>query len=167
MRNVLLKQDCRSFASESSGSSTPLTAQIWRLSARLAPEQPPAYLQQAAINQCSAFTAACRANSPSQIMHAVAAPQAPPLKESTGSNFTLLCTIATAATVQAACQEVAEAGSSGASAIELRLDHFGDFDVQQPDKQLQQLVAACKEARLVSIFTLRPHWEGCAKAFTV
>ena len=73
---------------------------------------------------------------------------------------TLLCTIATADTVDKAVGEVKTAGTSGATAVEIRLDFYRDLHLQNPAAQIQRLLDACREAGLASVFTCRPDWEG-------
>lgn len=68
----------------------------------------------------------------------------------------MLCTSITASTVEEALSTIEAGNTSGADLLELRLDFYRDFDVQQ---HLKLLMAACK---LPYIVTFRPDWEGCA-----
>ena len=80
--------------------------------------------------------------------------------QSATQNQTLICTIATADTVRGQCQEVAQASTAGASAVEVRLDFCRDLDLDHPAAQLQSLIDACRQQQLVSVLTCRPSWEG-------
>ncbi len=73
---------------------------------------------------------------------------------------TQICTIVTAASMSDAMRECAEAATSGADIVELRLDFLDAFD---PQKDLPPLLAACS---LPCIVTCRPDWEGCAAVAT-
>lgn len=90
---------------------------------------------------------------------AVAIPE-PAAQAPSQANGTLLCTIATSDLVEDACSQITAAGQAGASAIEVRLDFYKDLRISNPDDQLQQLVKACHEAGLSSVFTCRAGWEG-------
>lgn len=75
---------------------------------------------------------------------------------------TLLCTIATADSVDGACSEVSRARETGATAVELRLDFYTDFLAKECDEALTKLIEGCRAAQLKSLFTCRASWEGCA-----
>ena len=91
---------------------------------------------------------------------AVAMPDAQ-IEHSEAEAPTLLCTIATGSTLDQALLEISEAASSGAAAVELRLDFYSDFNPAHPDAAIRSLVAACRGVGLQSIFTCRAAWEGC------
>ena len=44
--------------------------------------------------------------------------------------------------------------------MELRLDFVKDFNLEDPEAQIQSLLDASKRAELPAIVTLRPSWEG-------
>lgn len=93
---------------------------------------------------------------------ALAAPERPAMapRSTPQCSPTYLCTIATAAAVADACDEILQASQCGSTAVELRLDFYTDFNADQPERQLQSLLDACQAAELPCICTCRPHWEG-------
>jgi len=57
-------------------------------------------------------------------------------------------------------QEIAEAKSSGAEVVELRLDYLEDLSLEDPLPALEKLLGSCKTQRIPAIVTFRPDWEG-------
>ncbi|KAK9906781.1 hypothetical protein WJX75_007923 [Coccomyxa subellipsoidea] len=86
--------------------------------------------------------------------------EASPPAPTTHQGPTLICTIVTADTTDAAVTEIREAEQFGADVVELRLDFLKDINLLDPAPTLKRLLDACEAVKLPAIITFRPAWEG-------